>query len=151
MSEMDEGIAALEATSSRLANAVLDMSKRLNTTERMQKELESQQQALAEQQQATHTQRGINWILGISLALDIILSIAVGYGYVRSYSNAQHIAEIQTRTSDEVLCPLYEVFLQSVNHPAPSQINTPEKKARFEAAAKIVRDGYAALGCQSLF
>jgi len=149
VSEMDEGLRALEATSARLIAAVQDMSLRLNTTEKVQKELDAQQRALKKQQEATRRQWGINWLLGLSILLDVALSVAVGFGYFRIHSNANEIADIQQVTSNEVLCPLYVVFLASVNHPRPEQVDTPEEKAAFEAAAKIIRDGYATLGCAS--
>jgi len=149
VSEMDEGLRALEATSARLIAAVQDMSLRLNTTEKVQKDLDAQQRALKKQQEATRRQWGINWLLGLSILLDVALSVAVGLGYFRISHNANEIADIQQVTSNEVLCPLYVVFLASVDHPRPEQVDTPEEKAAFEAAARIIRDGYAALGCTS--
>jgi len=146
--DTDAMLVALTQTSDRLAAAVGDMSKRLITTERIQRQLATQQRAIQEQQQQTRRQRGVNTALALSLILDIVLSGGIALGYVRINHNAANIGEIQTRTSDVVLCPLYSLFLASVAHPRPDQVNTPEKKAEFEAATKTIKDGYTALGCQ---
>lgn len=144
---MDSGIRALESTTARLIDAVTDMSKRLNTTERISRQLQRQQEELAREQAATTRQGRINAWLALSIALDIALSLIIGLGFFRIDSNADRIDHIQDRTSNEVLCPLYGIFLASIENPRPEQVDTPEERARFEAAAKTIRDGYSALEC----
>ena len=142
---MDAALSDLEQTSNRLIGAVQDMATRLNTAERVQLQLQAQQNAIEEQQASTKTQRKINGWLMISIALDVLLSIGMGFGLIRI--NADRIDYVQTRTSDQVLCPLYAIFLASVAHPRPVLVDTPEKKASFEKAAATIRQGYVTLGC----
>lgn len=144
---MDEGLMALEVTTNRLITAVTDVSKRLNTTERMQAELQKQQDQIRKQQRRIEAQRGINIWLGLSLCLDIVLSVVIGLGFIRIDHNADSINRIQERTSEEVLCPLYEVFVRAVRNPRPEQVNTPKKKEEFKKNAKVIEDGFKALGC----
>lgn len=145
---LDDGLRALEATSTRLIDAVTDVSKRLNTTERMARQLADQQEDLRKTQEAQSRQGKVNFWLAASLALDLVLSVVIGLGFVQIDDNADHITEIQDRTSDRVLCPLYGVFLTSIENPRPDQVDTPEEREAFAAAARTIRDGYSALDCQ---
>lgn len=62
--------------------------------------------------------------------------------------NAKAIAEVQTRTSDKVLCPLYGLFLNIVKHPLPKRVDTPEERKANDEALKVIQTGYDALGCK---
>lgn len=144
---LDEGIRQLGLTSERLISAVGDMSKRLNTTERMAADLAKQQAELAQQQNAMQRQGKINGWLALSLVLDVVLSLALAYAATRIDHNSDRIEAVQERTSREALCPLYGLFLRSVENPRPDQIDTAEKRALFEQAARTIRDGWSSLGC----
>lgn len=75
------------------------------------------------------------------------LGAVLGWAVVKIDNNADHIEDLQTRTSSEVLCPLYGLFVQSVENPRPEQVDTPEERKRFEEAKTIILNGYAQLGC----
>ena len=135
-----EALAALEETSERLVAAVSGLATRLSVTETLAGELKTQQETLASQDDRASRQGRLILGLIISFGLDIALTVAMGLGFVT-------INSLQHRTSDEVLCPLYGIFIESVNHPRPDQIDTPEKKAAFDTAAETIRRGYAALKC----
>lgn len=89
--------------------------------------------------------RIIKWLIG-SLILDTCLTIAFGVGAVNINQNSHQIGDIQTRVSDEVLCPLYEIFLASIAEP-PEKPRTPEEQKQFDAAVTTINNGYAALDC----
>lgn len=57
--------------------------------------------------------------------------------------NGQKIAQVQERTSNEVLCPLYKLFLDSYRPEA----QPPERRQAYEDAFKVIRKSYAVLEC----
>jgi len=59
------------------------------------------------------------------------------------WTNAR-VSAVQERTSNEVLCPLYEVFLRQY-HP---ELQSPERLAEYEAAFVVIRKSYGVLGCE---
>jgi hypothetical protein len=88
------------------------------------------------QKTATRTRRFVVALTVLS-ALGIVLT-----GYL-VWTNAR-ISAVQQRTSNEVLCPLYEVFLRSY-HP---ESQPPERLADYEASFVVIRRSYAALECE---
>lgn len=146
---MDSGIRALEATSQKLIGAVQEVSKRLNTTEKMQRDLATQQEDLAQAQDKLSQQRGINIALGLSLIFDVLLSVLIGFGYLRIDTNAAEIGQVQERTSDQVLCPLYALFITSLkNPPRPELVDTPEERRQRAEAKKTILNSYVVLECK---
>jgi hypothetical protein len=88
---------------------------------------------------AAHTVRRMRMLvaaLAVLSALGIVLT-----GYV-VWSNAR-ITAVQHRTSNEVLCPLYDLFLRSY-HP---EAQPPERRADYEASFEVIRRSYAVLEC----
>lgn len=62
--------------------------------------------------------------------------------------NQREIKDIQRRTSDEVLCPLYGAFLAAKDNPVPDNIkNDPKQRKEREDAFRIIDEGADALGC----
>lgn len=61
--------------------------------------------------------------------------------------NSRDIAALQKRTSEEVLCPLYGLFLASVKNPDPERVDTPKERKQYAGYLKIIQTGYDALGC----
>lgn len=88
------------------------------------------------QKTATRTRRFVI-ALTILSACGIVLT-----GYL-VWTNAR-ISAVQQRTSNEVLCPLYEVFLHQY-HP---EAQPPERLADYEASFVVIRKSYAVLDCQ---
>lgn len=64
---------------------------------------------------------------------------ALGYAIY----NGERVSHLQNRTSNEVLCPLYRLFLSSY-HP---EAQPPEKRESYEEAFKVIRQSYAVLEC----
>lgn len=59
--------------------------------------------------------------------------------------NNYRINAVQERTSNEVLCPLYVLFLKSY-HP---EAQPPEKLPEYEASFEVIRESYTALDCKA--
>ncbi len=66
----------------------------------------------------------------------LVLIAAVGW-------NTYRVNVVQERTSAEVLCPLYELFLESY-HP---DRQPPERLAEYEQTFNVIRKSYDVLGC----
>lgn len=90
----------------------------------------------------------------VGLGLDILLSIAlviVG-SHVSSTSDQVKDSDaavhaIQKRTSDEVLCPLYRIFIQAEKNPPPPNLNAQQRAQRKEQF-RTIHQGYNTLGCR---
>lgn len=52
-----------------------------------------------------------------------------------------------TRTMHQVQCNLYGLFVGSLENPDPGQVDTPEKRERFEKAKALILADYDALNC----
>lgn len=74
--------------------------------------------------------------LVVSLALDLGLTGMVTW-------NAYRLAAVQERTSNEVLCPLYQLFLDSY-HP---ERQPPERLAEYERSFEVLRESRRVLEC----
>jgi hypothetical protein len=96
---------------------------------------------------AKMNRRMIRMLAAIGAVLAITIGVVVGVTINTVAQNAE-IAEIQQRTSDKVLCPLYGAFLAAANNPVPDEIkNNPAQLREREEAFKIIRAGYDELGC----
>jgi hypothetical protein len=62
-------------------------------------------------------------------------------------NNAKKIEEVQMRTSDEVLCPLYALLVNILQHPLPGRVDTPEERKANGDALSVILQGYNALDC----
>jgi hypothetical protein len=71
------------------------------------------------------------------MVLILVLTVAVGW-------NTYRVNVVQERTSAEVLCPLYELFLGSY-HP---DRQPPERLAEYEQTFNVIRKSYDVLGCR---
>lgn len=92
--------------------------------------------------------------LAISLILDLVLSLLLAYGYLAVNENSKSIDHLQARTSDQVLCPLYGVFLKSIDQqrPTAADANQDGNVTRIEEfdyanAVEVIEEGYSTLGC----
>lgn len=146
---IDAGIKALEATSVKLASAVQDLSAKLTTTQRIQEDLDAQQKELRGQRLTVQTQKKMLKWLAVSVVLDLVLSVAVTLGYFRIDHNTDNINEIQTRTSSEVLCPLYQLLVDqaaAITDKEKADMTAKEREDLEKTVAVITR-GYNALDC----
>jgi len=96
------------------------------------------------------TRRLISWTI-IGLVLDLTLTIVVGVLFNnqqgtsrRIERNAENIRLVQQRTGNEVLCPLYGLFLASFD---PTSAAARKDPAKYEASFRVIRTGYQVLGC----
>ena len=62
----------------------------------------------------------------------------------RSMANHQAIVELQRQTNDDVLCPLYELFLFSYS---PKGIAAQEDPVRYETSFRVIEQGARTLKC----
>lgn len=125
----------------RLAGLVQELSERLDVTQQMQDDL------TATMARGT-LQRRINKWAAVIMALILALAVAVGV-------NAYRLGQVQERTSNAVLCPLFALFVASVETPNPAAADadgdgtvTPAEQGKFDAAVQVIRDGFAALDCR---
>jgi len=81
-------------------------------------------------------------VLGAVVIDQVVINRRVRESLAQNYVTAQQ--QVATRT--KVLCPLYTALL-AATATAPADPMTPAQKAQHDAAVKIVRDGYIALGC----
>lgn len=115
--------AALQQTIGRFSHDVGALEKRLGVAQdKLNREVKRN--------------RRIMWGLIVSFALDIVLTGAFAF-------NAYRIDALQQRTSGEVLCPLYGLFLDSY-HP---ERQPPERLAEYEASFAVLRKSYEVLDC----
>lgn len=77
-------------------------------------------------------------VIGLIVVVVALLGVSAVVG-----SNALQLNAVQDRTSNGVLCPLYEVFLRSY-HPERQK---PADLAQYEANFQVIRDGARDLGC----
>ena len=76
------------------------------------------------------------WVLVCAVAAIVVLaSAAVG--------NADRIGDLQQRTSSEVLCPVFQIYLDTYR----PQAVPPERLADYERAFRVMRHSYDVLGC----
>lgn len=88
------------------------------------------------------------------LILFVFIKLAI-IGFV--IANSYNINKLQDRTSDEVLCPLYTLFLDLIED-APllaadedenGKISAKEKR-KYDNTVRVFYEGYATLECQPL-
>lgn len=84
-------------------------------------------------------------ILVAFVMVAFLLTGGLGFTITQVNANNRDIAEIQEVTSNEVLCPLYDLILSAKDRP-PKDL-TPEQLAERIAAYVIIQRGYDALKC----
>jgi len=75
--------------------------------------------------------------------ISVLLLAQLGVTGYLMWTNVQ-ISVVQQRTSNQVLCPLYEVFLRSY-HP---EAQPPARRVEYEESFAVIRKSYAVLECQ---
>lgn len=102
----------------------------------------------------TRMKRVIYWTVS-GLLLDLILTVVVSVLFSNQRETSDQIAhansrieEVQQRTSDEVLCPLYTVLLAFEPRSTTSPTLTEEERQSRLQAYEVVRRGYTVLGCR---
>lgn len=81
--------------------------------------------------------------LAISLLINLVLTFFVA-------SNAGRISDIQNRTSDSVLCPLYVTLVDQINNTTNDELAklTEKQRRQYEAQASAIMGGYKVLNCR---
>lgn len=129
----------LDAVNS-LQDSVEELSSRSNTRD------EIVERVLLESRRTTLNRFFILMTLA-GFILDIVITVFL-YDTVKNVdSNAKSVADLEHRTSNQVLCPLYKAISGSFSlNPVPAGAS-PELIAFRQAAQKTIQDGYIALGC----
>lgn len=90
-------------------------------------------------------------ITRVLLIFVVVKLTIIGFVIANSYS----INNLQDRTSDEVLCPLYSLFLDLIEDPIPGAADenedgkiTVKEQKKYDKTIKVFYDGYATLECQ---
>lgn len=78
------------------------------------------------------------------LALDLLLTVVAFLLFNTTSEQGKELERVQNRTSGEVLCPLYDLFLTSYNPKGATAVRDP---AGYERAMVTIEKGAKALGC----
>lgn len=142
------GIGALTAQAERLAGTVADLNARITTSE-------DTQTNLAKALKHNTSQETFNKAMLVVASAFVLYAVIMGFVIYRVDTNANKIADLQTRTSDKVLCPLYSVFVASMDNAGPLAGDsnrdgkvTPAERERYENAVRVIREGYGILECK---
>lgn len=99
----------------------------------------------------SRTNRRMIWVVVGSVALDVMLTVAMGVGLVQVDQNADRIDSLtqrlntaQTETRRGAFCPLYEIFLSSKSDAGRKAAEDPKA---YDRAFRVIEDGYQALRC----
>lgn len=91
----------------------------------------------------------------IGLLVDFILTVAgiVLFVNQRDINNRlvdanARIEAVQSRTSDQVLCPLYKLFIAFEPRAKDNPQFTPQERTERAHAYEVIHQGFATLGCQ---
>lgn len=90
----------------------------------------------------------------VGLLLDFILTVA-GILLFANQRDINHrlidangrLESVQLRTSDQVLCPLYKLFITFEPRAKDNPAFTPEERAERARAYEVIHQGYDTLGC----
>ena len=121
--DLAEEITRLRQTVAAFSKVTADLGKKLG----------AQQDRLVAQQDR---QRRFSLILAAVVVAIALLAVGVAW-------NANRIGEVQDRTTNEVFCPLYKLMLDSYR----PELVPAERRAGYEDAFKVVREGNTVLGC----
>jgi hypothetical protein len=80
-----------------------------------------------------------------ALVLNVLALVSLAVLFYGVKSNSEHISIIQDRTSNKVLCPVYQAFLQNYSHKSAAYERDP---AGYEKVYAVIRMGYTELDCQ---
>lgn len=96
-------------------------------------------------------------ILAVSLIIDLTLTVVMAtvlnhqadqnHKIQQALSQNYLTSEQQRQIRVDVLCPLYQLFIASVDDPNRTAGMTPTQKAKSDKAAVAVHQQYARLGC----
>lgn len=82
--------------------------------------------------------------LGVSLVLDVMLTVVMAVFGVQLTSLTDRLDTTQTTQRQRALCPLYGVFLDSKSDAGRKAAPDPDK---YDHAFEVIADGYRVLGC----
>lgn len=85
-------------------------------------------------------------LLAGSLFFDILLTVILGGTIYAVDTNSSHIGDIQSRVSNQVLCPLYILLDQTLQHPRQKGESAAEYRIQLHDKA-ILLAATKALGC----
>lgn len=106
-------------------------------------------QALAALRNRARMNRRLIRIQGILAGAMVIIIAILAVTLVGLSRNTKEIDDVQRRTSDQVLCPLYGAFLAAANNPIPDNIkNDPAQLEERAKAFAVIRQGYMVLDCK---
>jgi hypothetical protein len=90
-------------------------------------------------------------VIGVSLLLDVMITIATVFGWVQVSRNEQNITALtnrldtaQTTLRRNAFCPLYQVFLDQKS--AAGRAAAPDPK-KYDQQFAVIQNGYDTLGC----
>ena len=93
-------------------------------------------------ERTNRAERDKRWLV-VGLLLVIGLVALVGYTAVQ----AQKAADDQAQLRNDVLCPLYGIFLGSYDPKTRDRNPDPQARQKYEDAFAQIRHGWAVMGC----
>lgn len=85
--------------------------------------------------------------VGIGLLLDLTLTAICGLLFHKANANTELLREVQQRTSNQVLCPLYKAFIDSVKVIPEAATDTAAQQAFRTQSIQVIENGYLTLHC----
>lgn len=125
---------------SELISAIRDLEQ---SVEELAKKTDYQQRII--NQTVIRSRRILKAVVIALIAIVIVIFCGIAL-LAMGVRRDDRIDTIQDRTSNEVLCPLYEVFIKSLDAPPPPD-QTPQEAENRADADKVIRNGYVTLQC----
>jgi hypothetical protein len=83
--------------------------------------------------------------LAASFALDILLTIGLGFGFVQLDKTSSELDAVQKVAQREALCPLFDIFMQARSEEGKARSTlSPEE---YDRAYDRIENGYHAMKC----
>ena len=89
---------------------------------------------------------GVGVVITVLVIFSIYSIIKLNAFAARSTADRAHINMVLDRTSNDVLCPLYELFLFSYNPKGPVALDNP---ALYEQNFDVIESGARVLNCKT--
>jgi hypothetical protein len=86
----------------------------------------------------------IRWTIA-GLIMDVTLTLVVGVLFHLVQNNSHHIQNVQTKVGNQVLCPLYQIFLKSYD---PNSTTAKLDPKKYEQQFQVIRNSYKILECK---
>lgn len=110
--------------------------------------IDLQRKVLTDLARQVRTTRMITYGVCAALVAVVALTVILGSTVMRVNGVAQEVQASVSVQRQKVLCPLYQIFLDSERFTPPGQ--TPEQEANRVHAFQVIHEGYDSLKCSEV-